>query len=43
MSQTAFGLLTMGFMFVTMGGVGLYAAWPDLKKYWHSFKNKNDH
>lgn len=38
MSQTASGLLIIGFMFITMGGVGVWAAWADLKKFWSSMK-----
>lgn len=36
MSQTGFGLLVMGTIFVVMGGVGLWQAWPDLKKCWQT-------
>lgn len=35
MSQTAFGLMVMGIIFVVMGGVGLWFAWPDLKRLLH--------
>jgi len=34
MSQTAFGVLVMGTIFVVMGGTGLWFAWPDLKRAW---------
>jgi hypothetical protein len=40
MSQTAFGLLTIAIIFVTMGSVGIYTAWPDLKKILAFLKSK---
>lgn len=38
MSQTVFGVVTMMVMLVVMGGVGLWFAWPDLKKIWRTAK-----
>lgn len=38
MSQTIFGLLVMAVIFVVMGGMGLWCAWPELKKIWCSVK-----
>lgn len=39
MSQTAAGLLILALITVSMGGVGLYASWPNVKQYFHRLRH----
>jgi len=41
MSQTDAGLLILALIVVTMGGVGLYASWPNVKREFQRFRHRH--
>lgn len=41
MSQTAAGLLILAMITVSMGGVGLYAFWPNMKRGYQRFRHQH--
>lgn len=41
MDQTAAGLLILALITISMGGVGLYASWPNMKRELHRLRQNH--